>query len=74
MTDRWVENAMPPSARRVTDHATRVEIRRRYVDDGQTCAEIAAVVGVSQDTVRRVLLDSGVTLRPQAPRPGRKVA
>ncbi len=74
MAERWVENAMPPSGRRCTDHATRAEIRRRYVDDGQTCTEIATAVGVSKDTVWRTLRDAGVQMRPRARRTGRGVA
>ncbi len=73
VTDR-PDGAVPPSARRITDHATRVEICRRYVDDGQTCAEIAAAVGVSRDTVWRALRDMGVTMRPRGRRTDREVA
>ncbi len=74
MAERWVEGAIPPSGRRCTDHATRVEIRRRYVDCEETCAEIGATLGLHGHTVWRVLRDSGVQTRPQARRPGRGVA
>ena len=56
------------SGRRITTHESRGAIAEAY-RAGRTLTEIAASTGVSRKTVRGVLRDMGVEMRPACRRP-----
>jgi hypothetical protein len=41
-----------------------MQIKQRYEDGGETCREIGTSLGISDQTVLRVLYDLGVQTRP----------
>lgn len=51
------------------DGNDRERIVQRYIA-GETCAEIAADLNTSGNTINRILHDAGVRLRPAGRRPG----
>lgn len=60
---RWAENAIPASGRRTTDHATRMEMKRRYEEDGESCRTIAEALDTTERIVGDVLRSLGVQMR-----------
>lgn len=55
----------PPGRRRLLDGPARVEMARRYVDDGWSIRQLARRYRVGYATARNALLSVGVELRPR---------
>jgi hypothetical protein len=58
-----------PQLTRKTDHATRLRIAERY-EDGESMAQLGRDYGLHVLTVKQILRDQGVELRPD-PRRGK---